>query len=144
MYLDGQGGSVDLDRAEVLLDQAVALGVREGVFQKAFLFRARGDRAGYFRNIRDAASMGIVPAQYQLALCYKRGDGVPIDSARALQIMRATAKLGHVGAKLSIARRLLSNPLRPVDFLTGLFLYIYAFLKGIYLVFRNPSSDQFR
>ncbi len=144
MYIDGDGGVVDLERAEALFDQAIALGVKEGVLQKASLFRARGDRTNCFHSIREAARLGILPAQYQLALCYETADGVARDSRRALAIMRIAAKRGHLGAQIYVARRLLRNPLRPADFAAGLLLIISATVKSIYQIFRNPYSDLLR
>jgi len=144
MYIDSEGGAVDLDRAEALLNQAIALGVQEGVLQKASLLHARGDAPGYFRSLRDASNLGILPAQYRLALCYETGEGVARDSDRGLEIMRAAAKRGHLGAQIFLARRLLRNPLRVVDFLTGLYVLISATLKSLYQIFRDPYSDRLR
>jgi len=144
MYIDGAGGAVDLERAENLLNQAISLGIQEGVFQKASLFQARGDATGYFRSIRDASALGILPAQYRLALCYETGKGVAQDTGRSLEIMRVAAKRGHLGAQIFLGRRLLSNPLRLADFLSGLYLLVHATIKSVYQIFRDPYSDQLR
>ena len=141
MYIDGEGGGVDLQRAEALLDQAIALGVKEGVLQKAALFQARGDAAGYFEFIRKASDIGILPAQYQLGLCYASGNGVSLDTVRALEVMRAASERGHLGARIFLARQLLKNPLRPVDFFTGLFWLMSATLQSIYLIFHDPPDQ---
>jgi TPR repeat protein len=144
MYIDGEGGDIDLQRAEALLEQAIALGVKEGVLQKAALFRARNDPAGYFRCISEASSLGMLPAQYQLALCYQTGDGVSVDRDKALEVMQAAANRGHLGAKMFLGRRMLANPLRPAEFLMGLFMFVSASIRSIYLVFHDPRSDLFR
>ncbi len=144
MYIDGEGGPVDLERAEVLLEQAIALGVQEGVLQKASLHRARGDAAGYFHSIREASRLGILPADYQLGLCYEYGNGVSRDRERALEIMRTAAKRGHLGAKIFLARRQLRNPLKPAEFVGGVFLLISASIKSMYLAFHDPHSELLR
>jgi len=144
MYIEGRGGAVDLERAEALLDQAIALGVQEGLLQKAALFKARGDSERYLRSVRQAASLGSLPAEYQLAWCYWSGDGVRVDRERALGIMRAAATRGHLGAKIFLARRQLRNPLRPSDFFAGLFTFLAASVKGFYLALNDPDSDLLR
>jgi uncharacterized protein len=144
MYIDGKGTRIDLDRAEILLNQAVKLGVREAVLQKAVLHRARGQSEGYFRSVRDAAEMGLLPARYLVGLCYLRGEGVAEDASRAAEFIRDAASQGHLGARIFLARKLLKNPLRPAQFVLGAGMLVHAFAKSLYLAFHDPNSDLLR
>lgn len=144
MYAEGQGTTVDLAKAEELLDQAASLGVREAVLQKADIWEARGDMRAYFATIQQAARSGLLPAQYALGICHARGLGTPRDAEKALEVMREAAERGHVGAKMHVARRLIARPLNPLGFLWGVALMLAAFVEGLYISFRNPADDRFR
>lgn len=55
------------------------------------------------RWYRLAAKQGVIGAQYNLALGYFRGDGVPQDYAKAVRWYRLAAERGHVNAQYGLA-----------------------------------------
>lgn len=144
MHMEGLGTTVDLSKAETLLDQAVSLGSNEAAFQKAALWLVRGDLQRYFESLRQAKRMGSLPAAYRLALCYARGSGVTRDSKLAGALMSEAAARGHVGAKMHIARALVARPIDPIGFSRGVFGLLAGFFETLRIGTRNPDDERLR
>lgn len=144
MCIDGQGAPVDLDRAERLLDQASQLGSEEASLQKAALWLSRGEMRKYFLAIEEAARRELLPAQYQLGVCYARGLGVDKNKEMALTTMRLAAERGHLGAKLYVARELLRRPIDPIGFVQGAIVFLSSALLHLWLASTNPNDDRIR
>lgn len=66
------------------------------------------DEAGHYdapalRLLTQAARRNVVPAQFALAVCYLRGQGVPSDSFVAVMWLKKAARAGHVYSMHSLA-----------------------------------------
>lgn len=65
----------------------------------------RGDYAAAAREFRALAEAGHVGAQFNLAVMYGRGLGVPLDDAEALRWYTKAAGQGHGGAQYNLGVR---------------------------------------
>ena len=144
MYMEGIGVTVDMGKAEDLLDRAIGLGVAEAVFQKANIWLARDDLSRYFLSIQQAASMGLLAAHYRLGLCYAHGRGTAKNRQKALEVMTEAADLGQLRAKGYVARQLLSRPLNPLGFVRGVIMFKTALFEMLRIGRHNPHDDRVR
>jgi hypothetical protein len=62
----------------------------------------RGDYATAMRELRPLAEQGLAAAQFNLALLYANGQGVPKDDAQARQWYEKAAAQGHAEAQVNL------------------------------------------
>ncbi len=62
----------------------------------------RGDYATAIREMRPLAEQGKAEAQYNLAIMYRNGEGVPQDYARAVEWYRKAAEQGFARAQSNL------------------------------------------
>ena len=69
---------------------------------EAFSAYRRGDYAAAHRLFSNLAESGAGSAQFQLAIMYKHGEGVPADRTEAAKWLHRAAKQGHAMAQLHL------------------------------------------
>ena len=72
-------------------------------FQKGFDAYNAGDYQTALREWRPLAEQGDAAAQYNLALVYMGGEGVPQDYAEAVKWYRLAVEQGHASAQYNLA-----------------------------------------
>lgn len=80
-----------------------------------FTFAANLVKAQADKKMMDRANAGDTKAMCDLAFCYERGAGVPLDSTLALQWYRKAAEKGDGEAWLCVSRYLLHGSYLPAD-----------------------------
>lgn len=104
MYLDGDLPK-DIPKARRYLEQAVAIqNNAEAHFLLAHLkmSQEKPDAAAAFQHYEKAASKGLPEAQYNLAVAYFRGVGVPKNESFAIEYWKMSAQQGFGLAQLSL------------------------------------------
>ena len=71
-------------------------------FQKGFAAYEDGDYATALKEWKPLAEAGDASAQYNLALMYRNGKGVPQDYAEAIRWYRLAAEQGHANAQYNL------------------------------------------
>jgi len=71
----------------------------EQVLQEVLKAAEQGDAYAQFLLIQMGADMGDAKSQYELAMIYGKGLGVPRDIEKAKELMYKAAEQGHKGAK---------------------------------------------
>lgn len=95
----------DADEAQKLFQQS-AKSLPEAGFTLARFHLERGGPAGVGKAVmwmRAAADAGLAEAQFDLALLYSRGVGVPCDVAEAARLLVRAATVGHREARRRLA-----------------------------------------
>lgn len=108
LYEAGAGVPRDPARAAVLYEAAAAF--RSGT---TFVYVPPVGRhqAGTVTPIRTGPDQaGLPEAKYRLALLLLRGDGVRLDIARGLRLLREAAEAGFLPAKIELQRRSIGEP----------------------------------
>ncbi|MCP4686455.1 MAG: SUMF1/EgtB/PvdO family nonheme iron enzyme [Desulfobacterales bacterium] len=78
-------------------------GIAPGPFQKGLAAAQKGDYAAAYKTWRPLAKGGDVHAQFNIAVMYDNGKGLPVDKAKAAYWYRAAARLGFVLAQENLA-----------------------------------------
>lgn len=105
---DGWMYDQDLPGAEAWYRVAVASGSARGLYGLGLTHLLMGRFSAAIQSLEAAIARGFPPAYNALAGIYFRGDGVPIDLRRALDLWLRGSALGHLPAK----RNLLQQRLR--------------------------------
>jgi TPR repeat protein len=71
------------------------------------------------QDLEAAIARNYPPALNALAGIYFRGDGVPVDRRRALNLWRRGASLGHLPSKRNLVQQSLRGRLGPWRFVLG-------------------------
>ena len=87
---------VEIDTAPGQIDAQFLLGVK---------YSLAADAAGAVASYRLAADQGNALAQFNLGIMYKRGQGVPPDSAEATKWFLKAAEQGDAGGQLQMGKR---------------------------------------
>src|SRR5436309_3203198 len=85
-----------------LMLAAVSGAAVAGPLEDALAAHDKGDDATALRLIRPLADQGNAEAQYNLAIMYFTGQGVPKDYAEAAKWFRLAAEQGHAGAQYAL------------------------------------------
>ena len=93
----------DLPGAEAWYRVAVESGSARGLFGLALTYLQMGRFNEAIQNLEAAIARDFPPAYNALAGMYFRGDGVPVDKQRALDLWCKGAALGHLPAKRNLA-----------------------------------------
>ena len=77
--------------------------VKSANFQAGMEAYGRGDFPAALREWRPLAEQGLPRAQYNLAVMYANGEGVPEDDVEAVKWYRKAAEQGDAGAQYNLA-----------------------------------------
>jgi TPR repeat protein len=97
--LEGWGYDQDLPGAEAWYRVAVESGFAAGLFGLGITHIRMGRFSEASEELQHAVSRNCLPAYNALAYLYSRGDGVPIDRQKALNLWRRGASQGHLTAR---------------------------------------------
>lgn len=101
---DGWMYDQDLPGAEAWYQVAVESGSARGLFGLGLTHLLMDRFSEAIQDLEAAIARGYPPAYNALAGIYFRGDGVPVDRQRALNLWRKGASLGHLPAKRNLVR----------------------------------------
>jgi TPR repeat protein len=87
----------------LLISASLAVAAHPGQFEDATAAYERGDYPTAFRLMKPLAEQGDAYAQYNLALFYSNGQGVPQDYAEAAKWYRKAAEQGDDDAQYNLA-----------------------------------------
>ena len=91
--------------AAIILVLSLTTPVAAGPLDDADAAYSKGDHAAALRLLRPPANQGDAVAQYNLALMYSRGDGVPQSYAEAVKWFRLAADQGNINAQLNLGNK---------------------------------------
>jgi Sel1 repeat len=92
---------------------------------------ARGDYKTELRILRSLAENGDSNAQFNLALMFHKGDGVPQDDAQAVRWYRKAADQGYAPAQFNLALMYETSPSIPRDYGEAIRLYRAGANQGL-------------
>ena len=101
----GWGYDQDLPGAEAWYHVAVASGSARGLWGLGVTHLQMGRFSDAIQDLEAAIARAYPPAYNTLAGIYFRGDGVPINKQRALDLWRKGAALGHLPAKRNLVQQ---------------------------------------
>ncbi|MDB0048246.1 sel1 repeat family protein [Burkholderiaceae bacterium] len=99
----------------LLLFTLSALTSWAGDFQKGMSAYVSGDYTTAFKEFAASAEQGNVDAQFNLALMYKNGQGVPQDYKQAVKWYTKAAEQGNANAQYSLGYRYANGQGVPQD-----------------------------
>ncbi|MGQ0593582.1 MAG: tetratricopeptide repeat protein [Gammaproteobacteria bacterium] len=144
-YQKGTGTRVDTKQAEIWFRRAYQKGSKLAIYYLGHLYLQQQEHSKAHEVFAAGVSMDYAPAIYCLGQMYVDGAGVSQqpDKARAL-LERATA-LGHVFAKRSLAKLLISGQFGFFNIFRGCFLLLGAVKDGLVVgMTEDSSSDRLR
>jgi len=81
-------------------------------------------------HVRKAAEQGDADAQYDLALMYEKGEGLPQNYAEAFKWYRKAAEQGHTDAQIGLAHLYCKGKGIPQNYIEGYVWFSIASAKG--------------
>ena len=90
----------------------------------------RGDYVTAFREMKPLAEQGDADAQYNLALMYRKGQGVPQDDAEAARWYRKSAEQGYANAQYNLGVMYAKGQGVPEDYAEAVKWYRKAAAQG--------------
>lgn len=144
MYLNGKGVDKDIDLSEFWLSKAAEADDVEAQFYLGKLKTSKGDLVSAFRWHEKSAFHDYAPSIYKLGLMYDQGKGVTRDEARAIELYKKSASLGHIYAKKAYALKLLKGKNGVLCIVKGLFLYIAVGFVAAKVASNDIDDERFR
>lgn len=92
----------DSDKYFEFLKKAVEADVKEAKYELAMLYYNNGLPDDYVKAVqilKSSVEDGDINSMYQLALCYRFGQGVTMNMGEAMELLRQAAKNGHSKAR---------------------------------------------
>lgn len=141
---DGWKYDQDFSAAEAWYLVAIDFGATRGLLGLGLTYLLMGRFDEALQNLEKAAECNYAPAHNALAGMYFRGDGVPVDKKRALELWKKAVSLGHLPAQRHIIQQSIHGHYG-----------FFARLKGYLNLFpvaweitetktKNPYNDRFR
>ncbi len=100
----------------------------------------RGDYAAAFREWLPLAEAGSAEAQFNIAVMFQKGRGVPADSAEALRWYRLAAWRGHADAQNNLGGMLSRGEGIPEDYVQAHMWFSLAAVRGKQSAQRNLDA----
>jgi TPR repeat protein len=116
---DGWMYDQDLPGAEAWYRVAAESGSARGLFGLGLTHLLMDRFSEAIQDLEAAIVRNYPPALNALAGIYFRGDGVPVDRRRALNLWRRGASLGHLPSKRNLVQQSLPGRLGPWRFVLG-------------------------
>jgi uncharacterized protein len=109
MYFEGLGVPADIDKASYYYELVAQTGDADGHYHAAHLKRLRKDISGALAGFEYAAERGNPSAAYWASAIYQGDyDFIP-DPEKARMYLGKAAELGHMFAKLDLAKQQYAN-----------------------------------
>jgi TPR repeat protein len=90
------------------------------------------------------AERDFAPSMHMLAMLYVRGDGVPVDTAKARDLLERGVAQGHIFSKRNLGALLMRGRFGAWQIVRGMFLFLTGFSDAVIVIFRDPHSDRLR
>jgi hypothetical protein len=113
MYEHGQGVAIDAAKAAHWYELSAVQGNRKAMHNLAVYYAGRQDMADSARWFAKAAALGLPDSQFNLAILFERGDGVPRSLVDALKWYSIAAASGDAESRARMV--LLQNQLSNAD-----------------------------
>ena len=141
---DGWMYDQDLPGAEAWYRVAVESGSLRGLFGLGLthLLMERFDEA--IQDLEGAIARNFPPAFNALAGIYFRGDGVPVDRRKALDLWRRGASLDHLPPKRNLVQQSIHGRFGPWRFIEGILALVPVTYELVTARRTNPYTDRMR
>ncbi len=134
----------DLPGAEAWYRVAVESGSARGLFGLGLTHLLMGRFNEAIEELEAAAARNFPPAFNSLAGIYSRGDGVPVDRRKALDLWLKGASRGHVPSKKNLVQQSIHGRLGPWRFVLGVINFLPVVLEMAAVQTWNPYTDRMR
>ena len=134
----------DLPDAERWYQVAVESGSARGLFGLGLTHLLMDRFEDAIQDLQAAIARNYPPAFNSLAGIYSRGDGVPVDRRRAVELWRKGASLGHLQSKQNLMQQSLRGVLGPWRFVLGVIAFVPVVIEIGTARVMNPYSDRMR
>lgn len=142
--LTGWSYAQDLPRAEAWYQVAVESGSARGLVGLGLTHLLMGRYSEAIQDFEAAIARGFPPAYNALAGIYFRGDGVPVDRRRALELYRKGASLGHLPAWRNLVQQSLHGRFGPFRRVVGLLTAFPMAYELVRVKAKTPYTDRLR
>jgi uncharacterized protein len=143
-YRTGNGTKIDLTQAEEWHRRAVAAGIVGASYELGRGHLRRMAYRGALDAFRIGAKENYAPSMNMLALMYLRGEGVPIDAAKARDLLEGAVAQGHVFSKRNLGKLLMSGRFGRKHMVRGFFLFVAALTDALIVTPIDPHGDRLR
>jgi TPR repeat protein len=134
----------DLPRAEAWYQVAVESGSARGLFGLGLTRLLMGRYSQAIQDLEAAIARRFPPAYNALAGIYFRGDGVPADRQKALDLYRRGAALGHLPAKRNLVQQSIHGRFGPFRRVVGILTAFPMAYELVRVKARTPYTDRLR
>lgn len=144
-YQKGTGTAADAKQAEVWLRRAFEKGSKLAIYYLGHFYLQQQEYSKAHEVFAVGASMQYAPAIYCLGQMYVDGTGVSKQPDKARALLEQATALGHVFAKRSLAKLLISGQFGFFSILRGCSLFLGALKDGFVVGMKeDTSSDRLR
>lgn len=138
------GKNMDLKKAESWLRRACDKGAKLAIYYLGHFYLKQREYEKAREIFMYGDSSDYTPATYCLAEMYVDGSGVNKQIEKARELLEKATALGHVFAKRSLAKLLMSGQFGFFNVFRGFFLLLGALKDGLVVGIKEPSSDRLR
>ena len=144
-YQKGTGTAADAKQAEAWFRRAFEKGSKLAIYYLGHLYLQQQEYSKAHEVFAVGASMQYSPAIYCLAQMYVDGAGVSKQPDKARALLEQATVLGHVFAKRSLAKLLMSGEFGFFSIFRGCSLFLGALKDGFVVGMKeDASSDRLR
>jgi TPR repeat protein len=136
--------NIDMKKAESWLRRACDKGSKLAIYYLGHLYLKQREYEKAREIFMYGDSNDYAPATYCLAEMYIDGSGAKKQLEKARELLEKATSLGHVFAKRSLARLLMSGRFGFFNMFRGFFLLLGALKDGFVVGIKEPSSDRLR
>jgi TPR repeat protein len=140
LYFRGEGVAKDNDKALFWFNQAAASEDSEAMFGIGRVFMERGDYQAAFSWFEKSSGKDFLPAAYWVARFLRDGIGIEADKAKAFEIFKQTAVLGHLQSLREYALMLLGEDAGLVSKAKGVFLLGKLFVLSVIIGLKDTRD----
>ena len=134
-------GIGDIKQAEIWFRRAYEKGSRLAIYHLGHLYLKQQEYAKAHEIFSAGATMDYAPAIYCLGQMYMDGAGISKQPDKARTLLERATALGHVFAKRSLARLLMSGRFGFFSIFKGCFLLLGAVKDGLVVSMNEGSSS---
>lgn len=144
-YQKGTGVDVDTKQAEIWFRRAYEKGSKLAIYYLGHLYLGQQEYSKAQEVFAVGASMDYAPAIYCLGQMYVDGAGVSKQPDKARALLEQATALGHIFAKRSLAKLLMSGQFGFFSIFRGGFLLLGALKDGLVVGMKEDlTSDRLR
>lgn len=144
LHQAGSGAALDLDKAMHYYQKAANAGDELSDYYIASIYQSRNEMEKAISHYAKSAEKGHSSSCYWLGSIYMLGDGCERDKNKAEKYLRMGMDRGHLFAKRDIALADIRGTFGKRKILLGVYNYLMAILKGVYLAAKNTEDHRVR